>query len=229
MRSVVSVVVSCLILSVVTTAEAKWFGLGNKSDGSKSKDESFLRALSEDEARTFLSLYTQRERVREELRVLARIIREKGAEVGTFQNALKQQFDVAPDKVYQLDAEGKALYLLANTPGTNTADAAAATNAAAASDSIVTNAASSVKRVLHREISEQEVQNIVRLSAAKGVATSQIRALNLLYREKTMELGKANKLLKDHFAVEPQLNYRYEAATRCLYLIGSGKAESDNK
>jgi len=202
---------------VAVECRGGWLGFGKKAGGDKGapRDALVLGVFKKDEAARFVSLHAQRERIREETRVLQRLLHEKQTELGTFRETLEAQYGVKPGNAFQLNVAERTLHLVSLPEGTN-AVADAVTTAAA-------NDVSAVQRTLHLEMDDDQVQHLLRVSAARSVTTDQIRALNFLLREKVMELKKANALLKERFGIESWLSYKYDADTRTLYLLDPGE------
>ncbi len=190
----VLLIVTGACLAAPSPASAGWFG----KDGSKEESsETKVRVLSEERGQTFVSLVSQKRVIEDDLRVIARLLKEKQRELKTFNETLETRFGIDPASQYTFDATEFRIYLLPPPPekaGEPTPE-----------------------RTLHREISKEDGKLFVRHVSAKSITASQIRALSLLVREKRMEQNSANEALKGQFGIDPALDYRYEPKTRTIY------------
>lgn len=145
----------------------------------------------------------------EELRVLARLYVEKQEELKRMNQQLQQRFGIAPDENYQYDAEERTLHKLTAKPDMEEL----ARNGATDPEALF------VKSSHHTFEGRDDELVFVRLVTAKKITGSQLQVIQLLVKEKNMELSKVLGLLKDQFSISPDKHYEYDAEAQTLFEV----------
>ena len=159
--------------------------------------------------RSLMQLAESRREREEEIRVILRLYQEKQGELARMNGRLAEKFQISADENYQYDNETKSLYKL--TPKEGAQDLAAA-GGAAAEDLF--------DRKLHLSLEPEDMEvTFVRLVSAKKITASELQVLQLLLKEKNMELAKIHSSLKERFSVSPEKHYEYDAEAHTLFEI----------
>ena len=154
----------------------------------------------------FLTLVATRDRTREDLKVISRLIAEKENEVARFAKELGDDFHVKPDGSYRFDAESHTLYeLVPKKPGE--------AEAMASSD----DWEKAYDRRALRRLDEEQRKRFFELATAKQLSSDQLRALRLLKNEKHIEEARIQQELTRKFAISNDRNYQYDADTKNLF------------
>jgi len=152
----------------------------------------------------FLQLAASRQRTREELTVLARLLSEKQMETQRFESDLEKEFAVRANGNYHYSEESAVVYeLILNT--TDGEDAGA------------TNSPTFTRREHRRLDDEGKRRRFLSLVSAKQLASEGERVLGLLQKEKRIELAGLQEALQEQFSVAPEKSYEYDRAERQIY------------
>jgi hypothetical protein len=153
----------------------------------------------------------------EELRVLARLHAEKRGELARMNEQLLERFGIASDETYQYDAEAKTLYKLTAKPDMEALAAGG-----------VTDPEELFEKSRHRIFAQREQElGFVRLVSAKKITGSELQVIQLLVKEKNMELEKVLGSLKDRFSISPDKHYEYDAEAQTLFeVVRAGAPEA---
>ena len=158
---------------------------------------------------TLMQLAESRQLRRGEIVVLSRLLVEKRNELGRMDRRLQDVFAVDPSVTYQYDADSRTIYRL---------DTKEDAEELAQSEEV--NPEDLITRTLHRELATAEAANaFTRLVSAKKITNSEIRVLQLLLREKNMELKKVETTLAARFSIAPDKHYEYDASAQTLYEV----------
>lgn len=155
---------------------------------------------------TLVQLADSRRMREEEIRVLARLLREKEGELVRMNDRLRDRFGIAADANYQYDNETKGLFLLVPKSGESAVEGEGA-------DEVF-------EKRLHRTLDAKQTEiEFVRLVSAKKITASEIQVLKLLLKEKNLELGKVHASLEERFAISPEKHYEFDAPSRTLFEV----------
>ena len=144
----------------------------------------------------FLKIVAQKQSVMEDVRVIGKLYQETSAQQARFSSALEEQFAMKPEKSYQYDADTMTI----NEVMKQASEGEAA------------------KIRAHMKLKDEAAaQTFARLVAAKRMTIEQMANLQLINREKQMELAEYDRQLADAYAIVKDRNYQYDAETRTLY------------
>lgn len=152
----------------------------------------------------------------EELRVIARLFKEKEAELERMNQRLLERFGVTAEGNYQYDRDSRTLFELTAKEDIDESTASGAVSADELFD----------KHAHRTFIEDQEETEFVRLASAKKITASELQVLSLLLKEKQIELTRVQDSLRDRFSVSPEKHYEYDADTRTLFEIVRAGAET---
>ena len=145
----------------------------------------------------------------EEIRVIARLFKEKEAELERMDQRLLERFGVTAEGNYQYDRDSRTLFELTEKQGVDQTAASGAVSADELFD----------KHTHRTFIEDQEEIEFVRLASAKKITASELQVLALLSKEKQIELTRVQDSLRERFSVSPEKHYEYDADTRTLFEI----------
>ncbi len=168
----------------------------------------FLVKDSETE-KGLMQLAESRRQREEEIRVILRLYEEKQGELARMNGRLTEKFGISAEENYQYDNETKSLYKL--TPKEGAEDLAQ--NGQTAPEDLFDK-----KLHMSLELEDMEV-TFVRLVSAKKITASELQVLQLLLKEKNMELAKIHASLKERFSILPEKHYEYDADAHTLFEI----------
>ncbi len=144
----------------------------------------------------FLNIAAKKQAVFEDMRVIGKLYQEKNNQQQQFAASLQEQFAVKPDGNYQYDADAMAITEIVKP--------------ASGSDS--------AKTQLHMKFKDASTaQTFVRLATARRVSMEEMASLQLMYREKQMEIAEYDRQLADAYAIVKDRNYQYDPTTKTLY------------
>ena len=163
---------------------------------------------------TLLQLAESRELRRGEIVVLSRLLVEKQNELRRMDRRLQEVFGVDPSVTYQYDADSRCIYRLDTKEGAEELARAGGVDP----EDLIT-------RTIHRELATPDAANaFTRLVSAKKITNNEIRVLQLLLREKNMELKKVETTLAARFSIAPDKHYEYDASAQTLFeIVGVGE------
>jgi hypothetical protein len=144
----------------------------------------------------FLKIVAKKQSVLEDVRVIGKLFQEKNAQQQQFTASLQEQFAVKPDKNYQYDADTLTLHEVVKPATANEA----------------------AKTQLHMKLKDAAMaQSFIRLATAKRLSAEQMANLQLMYREKQIEVAEYDRQLAESYAIVKDRNYQYDAASGVLY------------
>ena len=144
----------------------------------------------------FLKIVAKKQEAVEDMRVLSKLYQEKAAQQQQFSASLLEQFAIKPDKSYQFDMDSATISEVVK-PATDSEKA---------------------KTQLHMKLKDASaVQAFTRLSAARRISMDEMASLQLIYREKQMEISEYDRQLAESYAVVKDRSYQYDQANRTLF------------
>jgi hypothetical protein len=165
-----------------------------------------LRFSGKDAAQQFLFSAARRDTVREEVRVLNRLLREKDAEQKLFGRQLQELFSVRPEGNYQYDAGSLTVFEMVSR--------------APAGAGATTNQSPVAERRVHLKLKDQAAaQQFLQLVAARQLTAEAHRSLQFMVREKQMEWEQQENGLRARYSISRDRGYQYDAASLTLYEI----------
>lgn len=168
-----------------------------------------VRLAGPEDEQALVQLADSRRLREEEIRVLARMYAEKQGELARMNQQLLERFQIADDANYQYDAEAKTLYTLTAKPG---AEDLAVAGATAAEDLFI--------RTPHRTLSERDQElAFVRLVSAKKLTANELQVIQLLIKEKNLELRKVLGMLNQRFSIASDRHYEYDQEAQTLFEV----------
>ena len=145
---------------------------------------------------SFLNIVAKKQAVLEELRVIGKLYQEKNNQQQQFTTSLQEEFAVKPDGNYQYDADSMTISEIVKPVSEN----------------------NGAKTQLHRKLKDASAaQTFLRLATAKRVSMEEMASLQLIYREKQMEMAEYDRQLADAYAIVKDRNYQYDPTTKTLY------------
>jgi hypothetical protein len=155
-----------------------------------------LRFKEKGSEEAFLKIVAKKQAVFEDLRVIGKLCQEKNNQQQQFAASLQEQFAVKPDGNYQYDAGSRTIAEIVKSASGGEAS----------------------QTQLHMKLKDEATaQNFVRLATAKRVSLEEMATLQLIYREKQMELAEYDRQLADAYAIVKDRNYQYDPTTKTLY------------
>lgn len=144
----------------------------------------------------FLKIVARKQSVLEDMRVIAKLYQEKDAQQQQFTRELQNQFGLQPDKSYQYDADAMTINEVLKP--------------AIGSEAAKTKLQMKLK-------DEAAAQTFARLVSAKRLSVEQMASLQLMNREKQMEVAEYDRQLSDAYAIVKDRSYQYDSTTKTLY------------
>ena len=122
----------------------------------------------------FLNIVAKKQAAFEDMRVLAKLYQEKNDQQQQFTASLQEQFEIKPDGNYQYDVDSMTIVEIVKPAYGN----------------------DSAKTQLHMKLNDAAAaQTFVRLATAKKISVEEMASLQVLYREKQMELAEYDRRL----------------------------------
>jgi hypothetical protein len=123
---------------------------------------------------------------------------------------LFEQFGIAADETYQYDRETRTVFKLQLKDGV---DPQAPIEPGTRAEQLFDKAD---HMVLQDDGTETE---FIRLVSAKKLTANELEVLQLLLKEKNMELQKVHASLEERFAISPEKHYEYDADAHTLFEV----------
>ena len=178
-----------------------------------------LSFRNEEAAQVFLRQMARKDAVAEEVRVLSNLLEEKNAGLVRFAQALKDQFSISPESNYTYDAQTLAIYV----------DAKAGERSPARAEAGKT--ADVVPRREHMKLKDKNSeQQFLQLLAARRLTADELKSLQYMVREKTMELDMRERELALNYSITKDRAYQFNQQKLAVYELvpapkGQGVAE----
>ncbi|MEM7395422.1 MAG: hypothetical protein AAF492_24075 [Verrucomicrobiota bacterium] len=161
----------------------------------------------------FLNLSTGRKLRREEIAVLSRLGREKKAERKNLLSQRQPSFGLEPDESVEYVAENKVVYRIRKSSETDKTDKPLGRS----------KRSTPQKKPVLTFSDDDRHKRFLSLAVSRKLVDEQIRGLDLILREKVLELKQVEKALLNRFAINPEKHYTYNAKERKIYEVISGK------
>jgi len=146
----------------------------------------------------------------EEIRVLSRLNVEKQGELDRMNLRLLDGYGIAADQNYQYDQDSRTLFKLELKEGVDP-DGPVPEGA---------TAADLFDKVGPMTLATPEAEaEFLRLVSAKKITASELQVVDLLLKEKNMELQKVYSSLKERFAISPKKHYEYDPEAQTLFEV----------
>ncbi|MEI6808890.1 MAG: hypothetical protein WCN95_09205 [bacterium] len=161
--------------------------------------------IAKDVEPEFLRLIKGRKNTTEDVHIIKRIFREKQLMLEMIEKDLAANYKVRKDRNYSYDVNTMTIYDIAlQASGTNAVARAGA----------ATNDNKQVHMVLD---SKDKADKFIQMTGARQIATTTIRVLAMLEKEKENELARENSVLMDKFSMSRDRSYEYDPKTGTLY------------
>ena len=206
-----------LCLLVPTMSMSGWFDWGSKDEAKPAAEPAgrryVLKIPNKAVEQELIRLIALKQNCVEDILVMARLAQKKKLQLDKVKGGLREAFTMDPSRNYQYDPKTRTIYELtasASAPATNPPPGATTVPPAGFS------------RELHLQLTtDQQVQQFLRLTAARKLVEDEIKVFVAVIREKQVEVEGAVRLLRDKFSISKDRNYEYEPSTRRLYDIGA--------
>jgi hypothetical protein len=146
----------------------------------------------------------------EEIRVLGRLHVEKEGELERMNQRLMDGYGIAADQNYQYDQETRTLFKLELKEGVDP-------------DGPVPEGATAgdlFDKIGPVTLATPDAESeFLRLVSAKKITASELQVVELLLKEKNMELQKVYSSLKERFAISPKKHYEYDPEAHTLFEV----------